>query len=250
MSFIKLPNLPDDNVKAVLIDGRADEEIVNSLSKHGASIVETCPHPNLYKAVSGHPDMFLHHVGDGRIVYAPYTEKKTLDCLKNLGFELVQGLTELSSKYPRNIAYNVARVGNCAIHNLKYTDRVLRDELEKQQVKLIHVNQGYTKCSVAVVDDNSIITSDCGIARVLEREGIEVLLIEGEDRIVLPGLSMGFIGGSSGKIGYNKMAFTGNLNTLKFGAEIKYFLKRKNIDIVCLNDGQVIDIGTIIPILC
>lgn len=248
MNFIEKPNLPEKNVKVVLIDGRIDRGIEEGLFGLGITPVKTGLHTGLYDAVSFHPDMLFHHLGGTAIVHAPGVESRVLESLARYGFELIQGATELSPEYPKNIAYNAARVGNFVVHNLKYTDKILLEELEKRKLKFIHVNQGYAKCSIAVVDSASIITSDAGIARAVEKEGIEVLLIEPEN-IVLPGLDRGFIGGSSGLVSSGKLAFSGCFESLKAKDKIKEFFVKKGLESISLSNGPIIDIGSILPLI-
>lgn len=83
-------------------------------------------------------------------MYAPKTGESMVDALKNERFRLLKGETELSPSSPLDIAYNVARVGGFYFHNLKYTDPVIKRELENSGVQPVNVAQGYTKCSVAV----------------------------------------------------------------------------------------------------
>lgn len=201
MKYIDVPNLPDGDVSLAVVDKRIEPEIAASMEKSGIKLIKTCPYPGMYEAVACHPDIILHHAGGKNIIYAPGTCSHLVNILSAYGFTPVCGKTYLSPKYPLNISYNVARIGNIAFHNLKYTDPVLREELDKQGVEFVHVNQGYTKCSVSIVDKNSIITSDNGIAKIAEKKGIEVLLIEVDKNIQLKGLDYGFIGGASGLIG-------------------------------------------------
>ncbi|MCX7748294.1 MAG: hypothetical protein N2645_15630 [Clostridia bacterium] len=249
MRFIKIPNIPDGPASLAIVDGRISEEIEENLKASGIQLVKTLKYPGLYEAISYHPDIMVHHVANNSIVYAPGTPDGFLKPLSEKGFKMIKGETVLLFRYPNNIAYNVARVGNFAIHNLKYTDPVLLSELSKAGVELIHVKQGYSKCSVSIIDENTIITGDKGIAKAVSQKGIEVLLIDGEENIVLPGLKNGFIGGSTGLIDRKKWAVTGQINTLRSSKKITEFLGRKNIEIVQLSGGEVIDVGSILPLL-
>lgn len=248
MGFIDIPNLPQADVRLVLIDGRTDGRIIGELRARGVESIATKAYPGLYSAISHHPDIFLHPIGGDRIVYAPGISPETLTALDGHGFCLIRGAAELGSRYPMNIAFNVARVGHFAIHNFRYTDPVVLEELKKLEVELINVKQGYAKCSVSVVDEKSIITSDKGIARAADKKGMDVLLIEPERGIRLPGLDMGFIGGSTGLLGRHQWAVTGDLDSLKSGPEIRAFLLSRNIEPVCLSPEQIVDVGSILPI--
>jgi len=249
MNYIKLPNLPEGKVKGILIDGRISKKIADSLLKMEITPIKTECLPEMYEAVSYHTDIMLHHVGGNKIVYAPGINIKILEMLSSLGFKMIEGKTVLSAKYPGNIAYNAARVGNYIIHNLKYTDKILLKELESEGAEFIDVKQGYSKCSVCVVDKNAIITSDKGIEEAASKKGIDVLLIEPDENIVLPGLNMGFIGGCTGKISRDKMVVTGDLTKLKSFVDIVKFANSHGVKIVSLSDEKPVDVGSIIPVL-
>lgn len=248
MGFVNIPNLPQKRVKTVLVDGRIDENLEAGFYKRGISLIKTEPYPALYSAISCHPDVVFHHLGQNRIIHARGADRRVMERLSGLGFELIEGNSELSGKYPGNVHYNAARVGNFAFHNTKYTDAVLKENLCNMGVELVHVNQGYAKCSVSIVDDNSIITMDKGIARAAEAKGLEVLVIE-EENIKLPGLDKGFIGGSTGLLNKNMWAVAGNIEKLSSRCKIIEFLRRKGIEVVCLSKEDVIDIGSIIPLI-
>jgi len=249
MRYLDKPNLPDGPVSAVIADGRISRENEEGLLAMGIKIIKTKRHPGVYEAISFHPDIMFHHVGGDRIVYAPETDESVVMQLASLGFHMIQGRSRLGEKYPFDIAYNAARVGRYVFHNFKYTDPVLKEELEKQGGIPVHVKQGYAKCSVSVVREDFMITSDAGIARAASDVGIEVLLIEPEEDLALPGLDYGFIGGSSAMLGKDKWCITGSLENLRQGERIKKALECKGIEAVSLGRGKVEDIGSIIAIL-
>ena len=249
MDYIALPNLPEGSVNLAVIDGRISSAAEGQLLLNKIKLIKTSRHTGVYEAVSYHPDIMFHHIGLNRIVYAPGTDDTLLNVLSGFGFNLIKGDSELSSKYPCDIAYNVARVGMFFFHNMKYTDAVLKSELEKCGIEPVHVEQGYAKCSISIANGSSIITSDTGIARVAEKKGIDVLLIDFKQNILLPGLSYGFIGGCSGLVGKSMWAVNGDEKKLTSFKEIHDFLSRKNIQLLSLSDDQVVDIGSIIPLM-
>lgn len=249
MNYLSIPNIPQKSVKYAIVDGRISDEIECSLLKRGVKLIKTPRYPHLYEAISFHPDILIHHISKDCIVHVPGLDKDFLYELSELGFKLIEGHTILKGKYPLNIAYNVARVGNFAFHNFKYTDAILKRELEKAGVDLVDVKQGYAKCSVSVIDAGSIITADTGIAKAAESKGIEALLISPEKDIVLPGLDYGFLGGSTGLIGKDVWAVTGDLDKLESASDICSFLSSKNVQPVSLSAGHTVDIGSIIPVL-
>lgn len=248
LMILKRPNLPDSDVKMVIIDGRADQAIISRLASMGICTVPTLPHPDVYTAICCHPDIMLHPVEDDVMVYAPNTPKKVVEKLRENGFVMVCGETSLGSKYPETIPYNVARVGRYAFHNTKYTDPILKKLLLQKDIELLHVNQGYAKCLTCIVDENSIITSDTEIYRKADAAKLDALLIEPDDAIRLETFDMGFLGGASGLIGKNRLAITGDLKFHKNWKQIMEFLSLKATDVVMLNDDRLVDLGTIIPI--
>ncbi len=248
MAHVKIPNLPTEAVTAVVIDGRTPQSMRDRLKMHDIEVIATEAHPDVYPAVAFHPDIMLHHIGGNVLVYAPNTPAALLEALNKKGLKLLEGKTFLGNKYPGTIAYNVARVGKYAFHNTRYTDPLVKELLEAEGVELVHTNQGYTKCLTCVVDANSIITSDQDIARRAYESGLDVLLIEPDKSIRLEPLDMGFIGGATGLINQKRLAVAGNLSFHKNYKKIMDFLSLKCSDVVMLNDDNLIDIGTIIPI--
>lgn len=249
MFFVAKPNLPENSVNLAVVDGRISGEAEGELSNLGVKLLKLQPHRSLYAAVCSHPDMLLHHIGGEKIVYAPGTDPTLLAALMTYGFKLLKGESTLHPAYPADIAYNIARVGSRYFHNLKYTDPVIKKQLEKLGVEPVHVEQGYSKCSVLPIDVNSIITSDAGIAKAAEKKGLEVLLVDCERSIRLPGLNYGFIGGAGGMLGGSVCALNGGTDTLSCSEAISAFVSKKNIIIKGLSDDQVTDIGSILPLM-
>lgn len=243
---IKIPNLPKNPISAVLVDGRINEAAVSFLENKNIRVFKTIPHPELYAAVSGHPDMVFHHLENDIFVAEPSMYDYFSKLLPNL--TILCGKTRLQSKYPLDIAYNAARVGRSVFHNFKYTDPIILEYYRSLGAKLINVKQGYSKCSICVVADNAIITSDKGIAYAAEQNGIAALLIS-ENGILLSGLSHGFIGGCSGKLSENTIFFNGNLMKHPNAAEIIEFCRSFGVEAVYAgNEAAPEDIGTVIPL--
>ena len=136
-------------------------------------------------------------------------------------------------------------IGNLFIHSVNYTDTNLLSLLKNK--KLINVKQGYTKCSTCIVNNHAIITSDISIAKALSLEKIDVLLIPPGD-ILLPGLNYGFIGGATGLIEDNVLAFYGHLDYYLYGKEVLKFLNKHKVEPVFLRNGKLIDRGSIFRI--
>ena len=245
IKYIKNPNLPTEKVKCVLVDNRISPTSVENLKKEGIEVIFTKNIDNLYDAVKSHPDMQIHHLGENNFICEPtvfdYYKKILPDA------DIISGKTELNEKYPFDIAYNAAWVGNYVFHNFSYTDSILYEYYQALNLKLINVKQGYSKCSIAVINDNAIITSDLKVAQICENYNIDVLYVNPED-IRLNTLSNGFIGGICGKIDIDILAVNGNIQKLKSYDKIKTFLDKYCIKTINLNDEIPYDVGSIIPI--
>ena len=160
----------------------------------------------------------------------------------------IEGKSIIGSNYPGDSAYNVGIVGKKCFLNKNVCDGTLYDILISEGYEIIQVNQGYTKCSICPIDENSFITGDVSIARAGENSGMEVLLISNEG-ISLPGYKNGFFGGCCGMSDENELLINGDSDLLSDSAKIKDFLLSKGITIKNLRNGEVIDIGSIIPLM-
>ncbi len=244
-TYINTPNLPDEKVSAVLVDFRISKDSVLKLEEQGIDVFMSAQLNSLYDSVSGHPDMQIHHLGDNLFVCEPTLYNYYSKILK--GAHIIQGNTYLDSEYPHDIAYNVVKVGKLIFHNFKYTDSVISEYYANQDVKLINVKQGYSKCSVCVLNDKAIITSDAKIAKISDNYNIDALYFSPE-KIRLNGVSNGLIGGICGKISSDILAINGNIEIIDNNADIRNFCSKYAIQILNLNNRIPYDIGSIIPL--
>lgn len=246
-NFIKIPYIPQNPVSLALIDGRYGTILMESLGKRKIKPILVGPCSDLYPSISSHPDIQCHPLGGNKVIIAPNANESLKNQLIQHDFDLIVGHTRLESNYPNNIAYNVARIGSVAFHNEKYTDPVLKEILQGQGVEFIHVNQGYSKCSVSIIDEYSMITSDRGIARIAEEIGLNVMVIS-PGYIRLPGLDYGFIGGATGLIGENDLGLIGNLESHVDKEKVEAFLKMRGKTPISLCKFPLVDIGSLIPL--
>jgi hypothetical protein len=113
--------------------------------------------------------------------------------------------------------------------------------------KKIEVKQGYCKCSVLIVDENSVITDDESIHRKMSENGIDSLFVSKGD-ISLPGHEYGFIGGSSGKISKETIIFFGDVRNHRDFKKISEFITNHGCKFICTDSGALRDIGGFISI--
>jgi hypothetical protein len=231
-------------MKNLIVDYRIHNEESEYLISLGYNLL-ICPPSNLlYDAVCGHPDMLIH-VLDHSIIVHKDMESEFIQELNSLNFSVYKSSSTLQTKYPNNICLNALSIGNLFVHSLNYTDTNLLSLLKSK--KTINVKQGYTKCSTCIVNDHAIITSDPSIAKALSLEKTDVLLLPPGD-ILLPGLNYGFIGGATGLIENNVLAFYGHLDHYLYGKEVLKFLNKHKVEPVFLRNGKLIDRGSVFKI--
>ena len=113
----------------------------------------------------------------------------------------------------------------------------------KKEYELLYVRQAYSKCLVSPVTENFVITQDKGIAKVLEKNNVEVLLIE-EKKILLEGYPWGFIGGASFMANRDTWVINGSLGRLDSCYDIEESLAKSGISYRCLTEKQPVDTGS------
>lgn len=225
-----------------IINPDTPQPVIDGLFKYGFTpvTIPLCPHVD--RPIAGHPDIQLCLVNN-TIVYHPDIDSSFLQLLSHTTYDLVRGQSILQSSYPLDCAYNCAYTGKVAFHNTKVTDSSIKQALNQCSDPLIHVNQGYTKCSTCIVDKDAIITQDISIHKAALRNSINSLLIK-PGFIELPGYKYGFLGGASGRCS-DTIYFTGHLNHHPDYMHIQHFIETHNKKIAFLSDLPAIDIGSI-----
>ena len=195
-----------------------------------------------YDAVSGHPDVFLCKLPDGDIIHARNLPSGLLKTFKKDNLKLIPGKLDVGLKYPQSAHFNAVVTNEFLIHNLNYTDPEIL--LHNKSKKHIHVNQAYTRCNLMPLNDDSFITSDKGIHKVLNKNNLNSVFVDPKG-IILPGFEYGFIGGAAG-VNNDKVYFIGSLDYFNDGSKIKSFTKELNLDIIELYNGPLFDGGSLI----
>lgn len=243
------PFIPKKMGNLLIIDGRVSEEILENIKKLNVNVIPTIQCMEVPDPISYHPDIVMHPIDHKTLVIAPnvfdYYEEK----LRGMGIKAIRGQTKLNQNYQDHVAYNIGRIDNFAIHNQKYTDAVLKYFLKKENIEMIHVNQGYSKCSMMIVDTNAAITADYPMYKKLKNIGIDILLIN-PGYVDLGGYSYGFIGGASGNLSKNHILLSGRIDRHPDKDKIFKFFKKYKKKIIYLSNKKIIDIGTIISLYC
>lgn len=248
MIAVKQPNLPV-SAKEIIIGEKYADILGHPLIKRGIVPVFVPDNPQVDKRLSGHADLSVLHTGGERIWLAPYLRGSNFPLfLEERGFKITYPNIVQRPMYPEDARLNVCICGGHLIYNQHTAAKDIAQYLtNKLKLKVINCRQGYTKCSVCVVDREAIITSDRGIAVALRKSGLDVLLISAEG-VELDGFGCGFIGGAAFKLCTDVLAFTGRLDEHPDRAAILSFLDSHKVKPLYLTDRPIFDIGSGLPI--
>lgn len=228
----------------IIVDNRLREEEKKYLESFGKVIIVPTQ-DTVYSEISSHPDIFISKIGN-KIICAPCI----YNYLKEHGVECTKGEKDPSLKYPNDILYNVCQVGNYVIGNFEYTDKVVLEEINNQNLTMINVKQGYSNCSCTVINEDTLITSDEGIFNTLVKYNLNVLLVSSKNIRLFEkekqfSKMQGFIGGATCVI-QNVFIIFGDLENIDNSNKLLEFLSNKNIKIVDFKGLNIIDYGGII----
>lgn len=234
-------------MKYLIIDKRMRQIEKKALQKLGYQLIEIQENENIYQEISSHVDIFTCKIDEKIIV-----EKSQYESLRKKLPNIELGAEEVQNKYPGDIKYNVCTIGRKAIHNFQYTDSKIKEELIQHRYELINTTQGYTNCSIAVIDENSAIVTDKGLYKILEKHGVDVLYLKENLDIKLlknDGYSdkQGFIGGTISRI-EDKVIIFGDLKKIDVNGKIREFINKKNLEIIEFKNLDVIDYGGIVEV--
>ena len=237
-------------MKTLIIDERMRAIEKENLKQLGHNLIEIKQSEKVYTEISAHVDIFTCKIGKKLIV-----EPSQYEYIKSQihgEYSIERGNEKIEIKYPFDIKYNVCTIGNKALHNFEYTDSKIKEELLEQGYELINTTQGYTNCSIAVIDDNSAIVTDKGLYKILQKHNIDVLFLEYEPDIKLltaNGYSSrkGFIGGAIARVDENIIIF-GDLSKIDQNEKIREFIEKRNLKMIELKCLDVIDYGGVVKL--
>ncbi len=229
-------------IPCAIIDPRIPEECIKNLKNSGFLTI-TVPLTELVDTpLSGHPDiqMFIH---DRNIFVHPDIDISFLKKIEGY-VNIIVCSKKLKKTYPEDVSYNIVCTGNTAFHRKKSTAPEILDYLHRNKIDIINTNQGYSKCSTLIIDENSIITADKSIHSSAINNSLNSLLI-GEGYIELPGYKYGFIGGASGKFN-DTIYLTGTIKHHPYENKIEQLIRSKGMNLKFLSSRRLFDSGSIL----
>lgn len=236
----------------IIVDSRMREIEKKCLSTLDNNIFTIPMLNNVYDEISSHVDIYFSKIEDNLIIEKIMYNRIKEKLLKE-NIQVIQGDKCVKTPYPYDILYNVCIIGNNAIHNFKYTDKKIIEIINKNGFNKINIKQGYSNCSIAVIDDNSAIVNDKAIAKKLQENGINTLYIDKKLDIKLLNKKgnyskmSGFIGGAIARVNENIIVF-GDLNKIDDENKIRQFITKRNLNIIEFKGYDVIDYGGIIKL--
>ena len=221
------------------IDNRVRTDVIHKLEILGFEVIGIPENKLFDDAISGHADMNLFQI-NGKVFVS--TNVRYLFSNSATIIEKEQG-SKLS--YPHDAFLNCIVVRNDLICNKKTVAPEILDFASKNNYNVINVNQGYTKCNIAVVSERNraVITEDIGIYKTLYKKGYDVCLLKTHSVTLYP-YDYGFIGGATGLFN-NVLYFNGNIQTHPEAELIINFCSKHKVEVCSLCEGKLEDCGSI-----
>ena len=234
--------IPENDAARVLINHRA-AGCITALEKLGINAVKVYDNPAISGSVSSHADMNYFYYGKGNLFACK--SQPTGEWQEKFN-TITTGEPENDS-YPFTVKLNCVRLSGFLICNTKTVSEEILQFAYNDNLTVIDVKQGFTKCSICVINDRTIITDDASIYKQVSKYIDDVTLVT-KGSIKLEGMNYGFIGGCTGLIGKDKLAVTGRLDSHIDHNLIYNALSRNNISAVELTNDILEDIGSILPV--
>lgn len=229
----------------IIIDSRINDVSARKLSGLGYKIIYMSPNRCFDFPICAHPDIYITKVKD--VWFADSCVKYLFTFCDEMIFCERETGENQKNKYPDDCVFNCVSIGNNLICNKNITHSKILEFAVKNDMNIIHVNQGYAKCSTCKISENAIITEDTQIHNAAIENEIDSLLIE-KGHVKLNGYNYGFIGGCTGLIESDLLAVNGNINKHPNSKEILEFCRKHNVNVLNLNDDVLYDIGTILKL--
>ena len=197
----------------------------------------------LPKPTCTHADMLIYRCADGNLLCerAYFEENRALFEMHRITVHPCH--VNLGSRYPDDVAFNALTLGELTFSN----SNAIADEISASAGQIVHVKQGYARCSCLALPDGAVITADPSLAAAFERMSIPHLAIEGGG-IELPGYNTGFIGGASGVLSDGSVLFFGSLRYHPYGKKTAAFIREHGCDVIELCDCPLFDVGGFITL--
>lgn len=240
-SFITKPLLPENDVTLCAVSQDA-EDIIEELQGMGVRVLRVMRSADLPEPLASHADLLVLPLG-GDLVAVSADQDELIAGLELESFRVIR-VGGLGREYPRDCRLNVLPLGNRLIGNRR---AIAEELLSAGPYETVHVNQGYTRCSSVLIDEDTVLTDDQSIGKtVLNFAKYSIIMKQNE--VILKGYDHGFIGGSCGKLSAEKIAFAGRIPDSSFGRSLRRALSERGVSLEELGNSPLTDIGGIVPL--
>jgi hypothetical protein len=224
----------------ILLDRKMPVAAKKKLTAFG-DIVEFASEGITYEAISGHPDIFFCPTPSGLLV-APNLPEKYFTILNHYKIHYRKGSLPVGQEYPETARFNSLVTEKYIIQNPACSTPEIQN-LNKD-LEIIQTKQGYVRCNLIALPNETFITSDRGIEKSLKPLNLEVLFVD-PAYVQLEGFKQGFFGGACG-LNENMLFICGSTKYFKEQAIIQSFAERAGVSIIELYDGPPVDVGTML----
>lgn len=223
-----------------IIDKRSPQEVKDKLARYVGDVFEFSSDNITYNSISGHPDIFMFQ-DSKKLIVAPNAPEELLGFLDKNKVNYSLGIEPVGDTLDESVLYNCLCTSEYFFCKKEKPDITIQDYSAKKQ--LINLPQAYVRCSLFCIGDNKMITSDLGIAKVLENNEIEYFYFA-PTQINIVDHKNGFIGGTMGGMDDN-VFFLGDVFKHKDGKALYDYITASEKNVVCLGKDYLYDGGGI-----
>lgn len=236
MSNLLLPNLPNNKVTDIIMDSGC--KAAETLKSMGINVTNTVCIDKLPIYERTHADMQVLPL-DYETVFLLREAVSLKPILEKHYRNVIVCKDELIRTYPFNTALNCAVVQNNIFCRVDFVYDEFLWMAEDCGFNVIDTQNGYAKCSTAIVSGNAVITDSRDIGKRAEEEtNIDVLEIP-YGGVRLLNTDRGYIGGCCFKLSKDILAFTGRIRNHPQYESIKSFCKNHGVFIEELSDEEM-----------
>ncbi|MGN0527078.1 MAG: DUF6873 family GME fold protein, partial [Acutalibacteraceae bacterium] len=161
--LINCPTLPKNAVKHALI-GEEYPDIAKELNRLKINTIPLKTNKSLEKEIQAHADILSFSFGDILFISRGALGESNLSFINT---DIVY-VDDFKSPYPDDVKLNGCILNDYLICNPKTVLKEISDIAKQKNLKIIETKQGYSKCSLCVVNDNAVITEVVGLACLLK----------------------------------------------------------------------------------
>lgn len=226
--------------RVAIIDARCNATIIEQLHNYVEEVFLFKSEGITYESISCHPDIFIYQDAN-KLIIAPNAPQELHDWLRQKGIVYIQGESRIGTTLQDSCYYNCVATKNRFFHREGFTDSAVFNH--NQRKEFIQLPQSYTRCSMLPLTEETFITSDTGIHKALQKNGLTSFLFS-PNEIQIAVHHNGFLGGTCG-IADEKIFFLGNPLLHKDGERLYQFIEKSGLEIIPLCDEKLYDGGGI-----